>query len=107
VYIRKCFSSSALNLDFRLRIGSQTMRADNRRFRSGIEHSGQMDPSTKRSNRAVESIKREGENPLLRREASLARRRCTSRIPALPRTRVLPAIAVTIRAVHREVFGKE
>jgi hypothetical protein len=54
-------SSSALNLDFRLRIGSQTRRADNRRFRSRIENSEQMDPSAKRSYRAVESSKREGE----------------------------------------------
>ena len=66
-------SSSALNLDFRLRICSQTLRADNRRFRSRIENSEQMDPSAKRSYRAAESSKREGENLLLRREASLAR----------------------------------
>jgi hypothetical protein len=73
-------SSSALNLDFRLRIGSQTLRADNRRFRSHIELSEQMDPHAKRLYRPVESSKKEGENPLLRREASLARLRCTSRI---------------------------
>ena len=73
-------SSSALNPDFRLRIGSQTLRADYRRCRSRIEHSEQMDPHAKWLYRVVESSKKEGENPLLRREASLARRSCTSRI---------------------------
>jgi len=54
-------SSSALNPDFRLRIGSQTLRADNRRCRSRIEHSEQMDPHAKWLYRVVESSKKEGE----------------------------------------------
>ena len=36
------------------------MRADKWRFRRRIEHSEQVDPSAKRSHRAVESSKREG-----------------------------------------------
>ncbi len=72
-------SSSALNLDFRLRIGSQTLRADNRRCRSRIENSEQMDPSAKWLYRVVESSRRK-ERTAARREASLARRSCASRI---------------------------
>jgi hypothetical protein len=49
-----------LNLDFRLRIGSQTMRAGNRLGAVSSARSS-WDPSAKRSYKAVEGSKREGE----------------------------------------------